>query len=195
MNWIEVNGTSLRYEVSGGGPATLVLIHEMGGTLTVGIRCCRRSTTAVAWCATTRAVPVFRRRSTVRSAGTRWRTMLRRCSMRWRSGAASRWLGSRWVRRSRCISRCVTRTGRRHWCCTVLLSGLPRSAGRRHWTEPRRCRRAVCVRWSKPVWRRRIRLWCGTIRPFSRRSGRAGWATIRPVSPRSTACWPGSHRA
>jgi 3-oxoadipate enol-lactonase len=33
MNWIEVNGTSLRYEVSGGGPATLVLIHEMGGTL------------------------------------------------------------------------------------------------------------------------------------------------------------------
>ena len=33
MNWIEVNGTSLRYEVSGGGPTTLVLVHEMGGTL------------------------------------------------------------------------------------------------------------------------------------------------------------------
>jgi 3-oxoadipate enol-lactonase len=33
MNWIEVNGTSLRYELSGGGPATLVLVHEMGGTL------------------------------------------------------------------------------------------------------------------------------------------------------------------
>jgi pimeloyl-ACP methyl ester carboxylesterase len=33
MNWIEVNGTSLRYELSGNGPATLVLIHEMGGTL------------------------------------------------------------------------------------------------------------------------------------------------------------------
>jgi 3-oxoadipate enol-lactonase len=33
MNWIEVNGTSLRYELSGGGPSTLVLIHEMGGTL------------------------------------------------------------------------------------------------------------------------------------------------------------------
>jgi len=33
MNWIEVNGTSLRYEVSGNGPNTLVLIHEMGGTL------------------------------------------------------------------------------------------------------------------------------------------------------------------
>ncbi len=33
MNWIEVNGTSLRYELSGGGPTTLVLIHEMGGTL------------------------------------------------------------------------------------------------------------------------------------------------------------------
>jgi 3-oxoadipate enol-lactonase len=33
MNWIEVNGTSLRYEVTGSGPSTLVLIHEMGGTL------------------------------------------------------------------------------------------------------------------------------------------------------------------
>jgi 3-oxoadipate enol-lactonase len=33
MNWIEVNGTSLRYDVTGSGPATLVLIHEMGGTL------------------------------------------------------------------------------------------------------------------------------------------------------------------
>ncbi|MEA2737909.1 MAG: 3-oxoadipate enol-lactonase [Acetobacteraceae bacterium] len=33
MNWIEVNGTSLRYDISGSGPTTLVLIHEMGGTL------------------------------------------------------------------------------------------------------------------------------------------------------------------
>ncbi len=33
MNWIEVNGTSLRYELSGSGKTTLVLIHEMGGTL------------------------------------------------------------------------------------------------------------------------------------------------------------------
>src|SRR3978361_1389232 len=33
MNWIEVNGTSLRYELSGGGPTPLVLVHEMGGTL------------------------------------------------------------------------------------------------------------------------------------------------------------------
>ena len=33
MNWIEVNGTSLRYEISGSGKTTLVLVHEMGGTL------------------------------------------------------------------------------------------------------------------------------------------------------------------
>jgi 3-oxoadipate enol-lactonase len=33
MNWIEVNGTALRYDLSGDGPTTLVLIHEMGGTL------------------------------------------------------------------------------------------------------------------------------------------------------------------
>src|SRR5262245_50644644 len=33
MNFIEVNGTALRYELSGHGASTLVLIHEMGGTL------------------------------------------------------------------------------------------------------------------------------------------------------------------
>jgi 3-oxoadipate enol-lactonase len=33
MNWIEVNGTSLRYDVQGSGRSTLVLVHEMGGTL------------------------------------------------------------------------------------------------------------------------------------------------------------------
>lgn len=33
MNWIEVNGVGLRYDLSGSGPTTLVLIHEMGGTL------------------------------------------------------------------------------------------------------------------------------------------------------------------
>jgi 3-oxoadipate enol-lactonase len=33
MNWIEVNGTSLRFELSGSGKTMLVLVHEMGGTL------------------------------------------------------------------------------------------------------------------------------------------------------------------
>ena len=33
MNFVEVNGTALRYEMFGGGASTLVLIHEMGGTL------------------------------------------------------------------------------------------------------------------------------------------------------------------
>ena len=33
MDWIEVNGAALRYDVQGAGPATVVLIHEMGGTL------------------------------------------------------------------------------------------------------------------------------------------------------------------
>ena len=33
MNFVEVNGTALRYEMSGSGASTLVLIHEMGGTL------------------------------------------------------------------------------------------------------------------------------------------------------------------
>jgi 3-oxoadipate enol-lactonase len=33
MDWIDVNGAALRYELSGTGDKTLVLIHEMGGTL------------------------------------------------------------------------------------------------------------------------------------------------------------------
>jgi 3-oxoadipate enol-lactonase len=33
MNFIELNGTALRYELSGSGERAVVLIHEMGGTL------------------------------------------------------------------------------------------------------------------------------------------------------------------
>jgi len=33
MNWIEANGASLRYDVSGSGPETVVLIHEVGGCI------------------------------------------------------------------------------------------------------------------------------------------------------------------
>jgi len=33
MDWIDVNGTAMRYELSGSGASTLVLVHEMGGTL------------------------------------------------------------------------------------------------------------------------------------------------------------------
>ncbi len=33
MRWIELPGTALRYDLSGSGDSTLVLVHEMGGTL------------------------------------------------------------------------------------------------------------------------------------------------------------------
>ncbi len=33
MDWIEVNGTALRYDLTGDGANCLVLVHEMGGTL------------------------------------------------------------------------------------------------------------------------------------------------------------------
>jgi 3-oxoadipate enol-lactonase len=33
MNFIETNSVGLRYELSGNGPRTVVLIHEMGGSL------------------------------------------------------------------------------------------------------------------------------------------------------------------
>lgn len=33
MDWIEIDGVGLRLELTGSGPGTLVLVHEMGGTL------------------------------------------------------------------------------------------------------------------------------------------------------------------
>ena len=42
MNWIEVNGISLRYELTGSGKTTLVLIHEMAARWIAGTRCYRR---------------------------------------------------------------------------------------------------------------------------------------------------------
>jgi pimeloyl-ACP methyl ester carboxylesterase len=33
MQWIDVNGVSLRYELAGTGAKTIVLVHEMGGSL------------------------------------------------------------------------------------------------------------------------------------------------------------------
>ncbi len=33
MQWLDTGGTALRYELSGAGASTLVLVHEMGGTL------------------------------------------------------------------------------------------------------------------------------------------------------------------
>jgi 3-oxoadipate enol-lactonase len=33
MDWVEVNGVSLRYELAGSGADTIVLVHEMGGSL------------------------------------------------------------------------------------------------------------------------------------------------------------------
>jgi 3-oxoadipate enol-lactonase len=33
MDWIEVNGASLRYDLGGSGEETLILIHELGGSL------------------------------------------------------------------------------------------------------------------------------------------------------------------
>ena len=33
MEWIEANGASLRYELSGGGRETLVMVHEVGGCI------------------------------------------------------------------------------------------------------------------------------------------------------------------
>ena len=82
MNWIEVNGTSLRYELSGSGKATLVLMHEMGGTLDSWDQVLPALNKRAECCAMTRAAPGCRRRSAARSRSTTWRMILRPCSMR-----------------------------------------------------------------------------------------------------------------
>ena len=63
MNFVEVNGTALRYELSGSGASTLVLIHEMGGTLESWDLVCPGSPRSGTSCAMTRAAPDCRRRS------------------------------------------------------------------------------------------------------------------------------------
>ena len=63
MNFIEANGVSLRYAVQGSGK-TLVLIHEMGGTMeSWGLRGAAAVGASAASCATTRAARASPRRS------------------------------------------------------------------------------------------------------------------------------------
>ena len=63
MNFIEVNGTALRYEMSGSGASTLILIHEMGGTLESWDPVAPGSPRSGTSCAMIRAAPDYRRRS------------------------------------------------------------------------------------------------------------------------------------
>ncbi len=75
MNYIEVNGVALRYELSGAGEQTLVLVHEMGGTLESWDEVVPRVWPhRGACCATTPAAPACRRRSAARCTSTRWPT-------------------------------------------------------------------------------------------------------------------------
>ena len=63
MNFVEVNGTALRYEMFGGGASTLVLIHEMGGTLESWDFVTSQFSAKRTYCAMTRVEPDCRRRS------------------------------------------------------------------------------------------------------------------------------------
>ena len=58
MDFIEANGVGLRCELSGGGERTLVLVHEMGGSL----ESCRRDRVATASVRTTAHRVEFGRR-------------------------------------------------------------------------------------------------------------------------------------
>ena len=94
MNWIEVNGTSLRYELSGSGKTTLVLVHEMGGTLDSWDQVLPALNNARRCCATTRVAPACQRRSAARLRSTTWQTTSRHCWMRSASPARSRIAGT-----------------------------------------------------------------------------------------------------
>ena len=192
MNFIEVNGVGLRYELSGSGERTVVLIHEMGGRLEswdqVAPRARRR---AGACCATTRAAPGCRRRSAGALSIDTMVDDLPRCSTRSASRARSRSPASPSAARSRCMRRCAFPQR-----ISAAVVGSPATgiaarpsrgrAGARRAHRARghahRRRRTRGQRLSGGAARRR-----GALR---RPSARAGSATIRRASPPSTACSP-----
>jgi len=101
MGFIEVNGMGLRYDLVGSAPSTLVLIHEMGGTLEswdlVLPNALGRAARAALRHARRR---VIAKRFAARSASTPWWTTWWRSSTRPASLARSRLPALPWVRPS-----------------------------------------------------------------------------------------------
>ena len=62
MDFIEANGVGLRCELSGGGDRTLVLVHEMGGSLESWATSRQGSRNRAACCAMTPAALDCRKR-------------------------------------------------------------------------------------------------------------------------------------
>jgi alpha-beta hydrolase superfamily lysophospholipase len=131
MNWVEVNGTSMRYELTGSGPATLVLVHEMGGTLE-------------SW---DRVLPALNNGRGVLRYDTRGAGLSEKLkgTVTWNqmaddlaglldapvSPAKSPSPGSPWVPPSRSISRSAAPTEPPPWYCTAPRSAWVRTARRR----------------------------------------------------------------
>jgi hypothetical protein len=82
VNFTEVNGTALRYDLDGNGLSTLVLIHEMGGTLESRDLVAPLLSGKRRICATTREEPGCRKRCAACSPSTPWSTTLLRFWMR-----------------------------------------------------------------------------------------------------------------
>jgi 3-oxoadipate enol-lactonase len=181
MNWIEVNGTSLRYEVTGGGSSTLVLIHEMGGTLD-------------SWDQVLPALNNGRRvlRYDTRGAGlsekikgsVTWDQMagdvvglLEALGITGKVSLAGIAVGG-------AIAAHFAVRNPDRAAALVLHGPAPGvDADRRQATLDR----AATV---EPAWPIPTRLSCATTPKHSPRSGRAGSVTTRKASPPSIACWP-----
>ena len=131
MNYIEVNGVGLRYELSGAGEKTLVLVHEMGGTLeswdevvprlTASRRVLRYDTRGAGMSQKIRG-ELARRHD-----GRRHRQL---CSMRSVSRARSRLRASRSAARRRCISPRAILSAPAPWSREAPRPGLRRTVAR-----------------------------------------------------------------
>ena len=132
MHFIEVNGVGLRYELSGSGERTVVLIHEMGGSLEswdeVAPVLAAQPARAALRHARGRAVGEGAGRALHRHHGGR-SGRAARCAAaspaRWRSPASPS------AGRSRCMRRCACPSAsRRSWSAALPPASLPTGARR-----------------------------------------------------------------
>ena len=190
MNWIEVNGTSLRYELSGSGKTTLVLVHEMGGTLD-------------SWDQVLPALNNTRQvlRYDTRGAGLSEKihgkvtfddmaddvAALLDALRHQGQGRAGRHRGRRRHRhplRGASCGACRRAGGDQPGHRRRRRSAPGNAGSRRRGRDARHARR-----WSNRASPTPIRPRSATTPRSSANSVRAGWPTIRRASPRSIACW------
>ena len=189
MNWIEVNGTSLRYELSGSGKTTLVLVHEMGGTLDSWDQVLPAlNNTRQVLRYDTRGAGLSEKihgRVTFDDMADDLAALLDAIGIRGKVALAGTAVGGA------IAIHFAVRHASRAGALVVTSPATGVAADRRQATldraaaaEAQGMRALVDRAWRIPIRRRFV-----TMPRSSANSVRGGWPTIRRASPRSTACW------